>query len=251
LTSVAITEPGPQIDVGEPALELIKLRAAYGKIEVVHGIDLVVPAQSIVAILGPNGAGKTTTLKVIDGRHPASSGCVHIAGSHVNGATPDSIARASICSIPEGRGIFPNLSVAENLWLMTQARPDIRYDDVQDRAYARFPILGERRKQLAGTLSGGQQQMLAMARAVVTDPSLLIVDELSMGLAPLIVKELYDVLANLSAEGMAVLLVEQFARTALAIADFAAVMVHGDIVAVGQPADLEEAVAAAYLGNAG
>jgi branched-chain amino acid transport system ATP-binding protein len=171
LTAVGITEPNPQIHTGDPALELIKLRAAYRKIEVVHGIDLVVPAQSIVAILGPNGAGKTTTLKVIDGRHPASSGCVHIAGNHVNGAPPDSIARASICSIPEGRGIFPNLSVAENLWLMTQARPDIRFDDVQDKAYARFPILGERRKQLAGTLSGGQQQMLAMARAVVTDPS--------------------------------------------------------------------------------
>lgn len=251
MSAVATTQPIPRVRVAEPALELIKLHASYGKIEVVHGVDLVVPAESIVAILGPNGAGKTTTLKVIDGRHPASSGCVHIAGAHVNGAPADSIARASICSIPEGRGIFPNLTVAENLWLMTQARQDIRFDDVQEKSYARFPILGERRKQLAGTLSGGQQQMLAMARAVVTDPSLLIVDELSMGLAPLIVKELYDVLANLSAEGMAVLLVEQFARTALAIADFAAVMVHGEIVAVGQPADLDEAVAAAYLGNAG
>jgi branched-chain amino acid transport system ATP-binding protein len=236
--------PGPA-----PALELIKLRAAYGRIEVVHGIDLVVPPRSIVAILGPNGAGKTTTLKVIDGRHPPTGGCVHIAGHHVSGASADALARAGVCSVPEGRGIFPNLTVAENLWLMTQSRSNLSFNEVQERSYARFPILGERRKQLAGTMSGGQQQMLALARAVVTDPALLLVDELSMGLAPLVVKELYDVLAQLSQEGMAVLLVEQFAKTALAIADFAALMVHGEIVAVGQPADLDEAVAEAYLGS--
>ena len=238
--------PAPRV---APALELIQLTASYGRIEVVHGIDLVVPPRSIVAILGPNGAGKTTTLKVIDGRHPAAGGCVHIAGHHVSGADPDAIARAGVCSVPEGRGVFPNLTVAENLWLMTQSRSGLTFTDVQERAYARFPILGERRRQLAGTLSGGQQQMLAMCRAVVTDPALLLVDELSMGLAPLIVKELYDILGQLSADGMAVLLVEQFARTALAIADFAALMVHGQIVAVGQPADLDEAVAEAYLGG--
>ena len=231
-----------------PALELIGVKAGYGRIEVVHGVDLVVPAESIVAVLGPNGAGKTTILKTIDGRHPVSAGCVHIAGHHVSGATPDSLARARVCSIPEGRGIFPNLTVAENLWLMTQTRDDLSFRDVQDRAYARFPILGERRKQIAGTMSGGQQQMLAIARAVVSDPALLLVDELSMGLAPLIVRELYDVLGQLSADGMAVLMVEQFARTALAIADFAAIMVHGEIIAVGQPADLDDALAEAYLG---
>jgi branched-chain amino acid transport system ATP-binding protein len=131
---------------------------------------------------------------------------------------------------------------------MTQSRSDLSFDQVQTAAYTRFPILGERRKQLAGTLSGGQQQMLAMARAVVTDPALLLVDELSMGLAPLIVSELYDVLGQLSADGMAVLMVEQFARTALAIADFGALMVHGEIVAMGQPADLDDAIADAYLG---
>jgi branched-chain amino acid transport system ATP-binding protein len=236
------------VGVIPPAVELIGLKAAYGRIEVVHGVDLTVPAESIVAILGPNGAGKTTTLKVIDGRHPASSGCVHIAGHHVSGASPDALARAGVCSVPEGRGIFPNLTVTENLWLMTQSRGDLSYQEVQEKAYTRFPILGERRRQMAGTLSGGQQQMLAISRAVVTDPALLLVDEMSMGLAPLIVKELYDVLGQLSADGMAVLLVEQFARTALAIADFAALMVHGELVAVGEPADLDDAVAEAYLG---
>ena len=244
------SDPGRSVPLSKaPALELIQVRASYGRIEVVHGIDLVVPAQSIVAILGPNGAGKTTTLKVIDGRHPIGSGCVHIAGHHVSGAGADAIARAGVCSVPEGRGIFPNLTVAENLWLMTQSRQGLSYAEVQERSYARFPILGERRKQLAGTLSGGQQQMVALCRAVVTDPSLLLVDELSMGLAPLIVKELYDVLYQLSEEGMAILMVEQFARTALAIADFAALMVHGEIIAVGQPADLDDAVAEAYLGS--
>lgn len=232
-----------------PAIELIGMRAGYGRIEVLRGIDLRVPAGTLFALLGPNGAGKTTTLKVIDGRHPTSAGCVHIAGQHVNGIGADKLARAGVCSIPEGRGIFPNLSVEENLKIMTYGRPNLSVSEVQDKTYGRFPILGERRKQIAGTLSGGQQQMLAISRAVVTDPSLLLVDELSMGLAPLVVRELYEVLGQLSADGMTVLLVEQFARTALAIADYAAVLVHGRIQAVGQPADMED-VAGAYLGAA-
>lgn len=232
-----------------PAIQLIGMRAAYGRIEVLRGVDLLVPAGTLFALLGPNGAGKTTTLKVIDGRHEASAGCVHIAGQHVNGVGADKLARAGVCSIPEGRGIFPNLTVDENLKIMTYGRPGLSSSEVQDRTFARFPILGERRKQLAGTLSGGQQQMLAIARAVVTDPSLLLVDELSMGLAPLVVKELYEVLGQLAADGMTVLLVEQFARTALAIADYAAVLVHGRVQAVGQPADMED-VAGAYLGAA-
>jgi branched-chain amino acid transport system ATP-binding protein len=232
-----------------PAVELIGLTAGYGRIEVVHGIDLVVPAGSMFALLGPNGAGKTTTLKVIDGRHPASSGCMHIGGHHINGADADAIARAGVCSVPEGRGVFPNLTVAENLRVMNYSRLGLTDSEIRERVFARFPILGQRRSQTAGTLSGGQQQMLAMARAVATDPALLLVDELSMGLAPLIVTELYDALGSLAADGMTVLLVEQFARTALAIADYAAVMVHGEIQAVGQPADLQD-VTDAYLGVA-
>jgi branched-chain amino acid transport system ATP-binding protein len=230
-----------------PAVELIDLRAGYGRIEVLRGIDLVVPAGTLFALLGPNGAGKTTTLKVIDGRHEPTSGCVHIGGHHLNGAGADQLARAGVCSIPEGRGIFPNLTVAENLKVMTYGRLNLTVAEVEERTFTRFPILAERHRQLAGTLSGGQQQMLAMARAVVTDPGLLLIDELSMGLAPLVVTELYDVLARLAEEGMTILLVEQFARTALSIADYAAVLVHGRIQAVGQPADLED-VAGAYLG---
>jgi branched-chain amino acid transport system ATP-binding protein len=232
-----------------PAVALIGLTAAYGRIEVVHGIDLVVPSGSMFALLGPNGAGKTTTLKVIDGRHPAASGCVHIAGRHLNGAGADAVTRARVCSIPEGRGIFPNLTVAENLRVMNYRHLGLTDTELRERVFARFPILGERRAQTAGTLSGGQQQMLAISRAVATDPALLLIDELSMGLAPLVVIELYDALGSLAADGMTVLLVEQFARTALAIADYAAVMAHGEIQAVGQPADLQD-VSDAYLGVA-
>ena len=230
------------------ALELRDMHAAYGRIEVLHGMDLVVPEASVFALLGPNGAGKTTLLNVIGGKVVPTAGCVHIAGSHVNGAHPDALSRAGVCRIPEGRGVFPNLTVAENLRMMTYAGTST--DEVEEIAYARFPILGERRKQLAGTLSGGQQQMLAMARALSADPSLLLVDELSMGLAPLIVAELYDVLAQLAADGVAILLVEQFARTALAIADYAAIMVQGRVQHVGQPADLADVVSEAYLGGA-
>jgi len=228
------------------ALELRDMHAAYGRIEVLHGVDLVVPEASVFALLGPNGAGKTTTLKTIDGRLRPTRGCVHVAGTHVNGAATDALTRAGVCSIPEGRGIFPNLTVAENLRMMTYAGTS--EDGVEEIAYGRFPILGERRKQLAGTLSGGQQQMLAMARALSANPSLLLVDELSMGLAPLIVAELYEVLAQLAADGVAILLVEQFARTALAIADYAAIMVQGRVQHVGQPADLADVVSEAYLG---
>jgi branched-chain amino acid transport system ATP-binding protein len=230
-------------------VELDSITAGYGDATVLRDVNLTLPAGKVVALLGPNGAGKTTTLKVIDGRHPANSGCLHIAGHHINGAGADAIARAGVCSIPEGRGIFPNLSVAENLRVMNYSHLGLSDGEIRERVFARFPILGQRRSQTAGTLSGGQQQMLAMARAVATDPALLLVDELSMGLAPLIVTELYDALGSLAADGMTVLLVEQFARTALAIADYAAVMVHGEIQAVGQPADLQD-VTDAYLGVA-
>ena len=232
-----------------PALQLDDLHAGYGRIEVLRGVDLTVPVGTLFALLGPNGAGKTTTLKTIDGRLAPTSGCVHIGGRHLNGAGSERLARAGMCSIPEGRGIFPNLTVTENLRVMTLGRRTLTVADVEERAFARFPVLGRHRTQLAGTLSGGQQQMLAMCRAVVTDPALLLVDELSMGLAPLVVRELYDVLGRLAADGLTVLLVEQFARTALAVADYAAVLLHGRIATVGEPADVADA-AGAYLGAA-
>jgi branched-chain amino acid transport system ATP-binding protein len=202
----------------------------------------------VVALLGPNGAGKTTTLLVATGQHPASAGCVHVAGRHVNGARPDALARLGLCTIPEGRGVFRALTVRENL--MMASYRGIPEDEITDRAVARFPRLGERIDQVAGTLSGGEQQMLAMARGLATDPGLLIIDELSMGLAPLIVAELYELVAGIAREGVSILVVEQFARTVLGVADHAVIMQHGHVVAAGAPADLEAELSAAYLGAA-
>jgi branched-chain amino acid transport system ATP-binding protein len=233
-----------------PLLELRGVRAAYGRIEVLHGVDLVVPRGTVVALLGPNGGGKTTTLKVISGQLSPTAGCVHLAGRHINGAGSDALARIGVCTIPEGRGVFPNLTVRENLRMVTFAgTTDL--DEVEEVAYARFPRLGERRGQLAGTMSGGEQQMLALARGLAVDPALLLLDELSMGLAPLIVEGLYEIVAQVAAEGVSILVVEQFARTVLGVADYAAIMLHGQIVSVGQPADLEDELSAAYLGGAG
>ena len=230
-----------------PLLELRDVRAAYGRIEVLHGVDLAVPEGSVVALLGPNGAGKTTTLGVCAGLIEPTGGSVYLAGRRVNGAAPDELARIGVCTIPEGRGVFPNLTVRENLQMMTYTGRTLA--QVEAVAYERFPRLAERRTQLAGTMSGGEQQMLAMARGLATDPALLLLDELSMGLAPIIVEELYAIVAQIAATGVSILVVEQFARTVLGVADYAAIMASGRIVQVGRPADLEAELSTAYLGG--
>ena len=227
-------------------VELRGVHAAYGTIEVLHGVDLTVPRGQVFALLGPNGGGKSTTLKVIAGLLPATHGEIEMGGRVVNGASADELARRGLCLIPEGRGIFPNLTVRENLWMMTHT--GVKLGEVEEVAYARFPRLGERRKQLAGTMSGGEQQMLAMARAIAVNPAVLLLDELSMGLAPLIVQELYEIVAQVATQGVSILVVEQFARAVLGFADWAAIMLHGRITKVGRPAELEEELSSAYLG---
>ena len=231
---------------GSPILELRDVHASYGRIQVLHGVDLTVDHGQVVALLGPNGAGKTTTLMVAIGQHQATSGCVHIAGRHVNGVKPDELARIGVCAIPEGCGVFRSLTVRENLKMATYAGGSVA--EVTERAIARFPRLGERIDQIVGTMSGGEQQMLAMARGLATEPAILIIDELSMGLAPLIVAELYEIVAGIAREGVSILVVEQFARTVLGVADRAVIMQHGRAVASGSPADLEAELSAAYLG---
>jgi branched-chain amino acid transport system ATP-binding protein len=230
-----------------PLLELREIRAAYERIEVLHGINLAVGSGRVVALLGPNGAGKSTTLRVIAGLHAPSSGDVVIAGRRVNGARADELSRAGLCLIPEGKGIFPNLSVRENLRMATYTGTSLR--QIEDVAFERFPRLKERRRQTAGTLSGGEQQMLAMARGLATGPALLLLDELSMGLAPIIVEELYEIVAQVAREGVSILVVEQFAQTVLGVADYAAIMVSGRVVSMGKPSELEHELSTAYLGG--
>ena len=230
-----------------PLLELRDVRAAYGRIEVLHGVNLAVPEGKVVALLGPNGAGKTTTISVCSGGMTPTSGGVVMAGRLVNGVPPDQLARAGVCTIPEGRGIFPNLTVRENLQMMTFTGSSL--SAIEEIAYQRFPRLQERRTQVAGTLSGGEQQMLALARGLASNPALLLLDELSMGLAPLVVEELYGIVAQIAREGVSILVVEQFARTVLGVADIAAIMLHGEVIKVGPPAELEQELSAAYLGG--
>jgi branched-chain amino acid transport system ATP-binding protein len=244
--TAVLTEPVPSPERPAPLLELREVRAAYGRIEVLHGVDLAVPKGAVVALLGPNGGGKTTTLKVASGQMAATGGCIHLAGRHINGVAPDALARIGVCTIPEGRGVFPNLTVRENLRMVTFG--GVSQAEVEERAFAQFPRLGERRHQLAGTMSGGEQQMLAMARGLAVDPRILFLDELSMGLAPLIVEELYEIVGGIAERGVSILVVEQFARTVLGVADYAAIMLHGRITAVGQPEDIAPELEAAYLG---
>ncbi len=230
-----------------PILDVVDLHAAYGRIEVLRGVNLTVPKGAVVALLGPNGAGKSTLLKVISGQMVQTSGDIHLGGVHVTGAKADDLARLGLTTIPEGRSVFPNLSVEENLLLMSYA--GVAPDAVFDAAYTYFPRLHERRYQLAGTMSGGEQQMLAMARALASDPALLLLDELSMGLAPLIVDELYETVAKIAESGVSILVVEQFARTALRVSDYAAVMTGGKVVATGEPDEINEIMADVILGG--
>ena len=239
------------VDHGEPQaapapLALHGVGAAYGRIEVLHGIDLSVRRGAVTALLGPNGAGKTTALAVMSGLMQPTRGCRHIEGRHLNAARADELARLGVCLIREGRSVFANLSVEDNLTVAASSGAPV--DRVTEVAYTLFPPLAERRRQLAGTLSGGEKQMLALARGLGTDPSVLLVDELSMGLAPLVVGKLYEAVAHVVTMGVSVLVVEQFATVGLRYAADAYVMAHG-VVTYGGPAEgAGEAVQRAYLG---
>jgi branched-chain amino acid transport system ATP-binding protein len=201
-----------------------------------------------MALLGANGAGKTTLLRVLSGLMPSTSGDVHLSGVHISNATPDQLTRAGLTMVPEGRGVFPNLTVEENLWLSSYSGQPV--EKILTNAYARFPRLKERRRQLAGSLSGGEQQMLSLARALASDPALLLLDELSMGLAPLIVESLYDSVAEIAEAGVSILVVEQFASSALRVSDYAAVMQGGRIVDTGEPGEIESKLNELYFGGA-
>jgi branched-chain amino acid transport system ATP-binding protein len=233
------------------------LVAGYGLVQVLHGISIEVPAGTLVTLIGSNGAGKTTTLRVLSGMLAPRSGSVELAGRPIAGLPAHVITRLGLAHSPEGRRVFPSLSVIDNLTLGAfprltgaRARGDVAAD--LERMLDLFPRLRERRTQLAGTLSGGEQQMLAMARALMLSPGVLLLDEPSMGLSPRLVEEVFAIIARLREERVTMLLVEQFAAAALGVADFAYVMENGRISMSGPAAQLRDdpAVRAAYLGAA-
>ena len=237
-------------------LTINNLHAAYGKVEVLHGISLDVPKGKLVTLIGSNGAGKTTTMRAISGMLKPKSGTVALGGKDVTGLDSHRIARAGLAHSPEGRRVFASMSVTDNLLLgafprFTRSRPkgDIKGD--LDKAMELFPRLKERRDQLAGTLSGGEQQMLAMARAVMLNPEVILLDEPSMGLAPILVEEVFRIITRLKAEGVTMLLVEQFAAAALNVADYGYVLENGSISVHGPAESLktDPKVIAAYLGG--
>src|SRR6266550_5935498 len=237
-----------------PLLEVSGLRAGYGRLPVIFGIDLTVGEGEIVALLGLNGAGKTTTLRAISGMIPVMAGSVRFGGDDITGRPAERITRRGLLHVPEGRGIFPNLRVDESLRLAA-ALAKLDAAEITNRveeAYGTFPSLERRRGQAAGTLSGGEQQMLALARALIWRPRLLMVDEMSQGLAPAIVDRLFEIVGAFRDSGTALILVEQFVTRALAVADRAYVVEKGEIGYSGTAAALaadEEFVRSSYLGD--
>jgi branched-chain amino acid transport system ATP-binding protein len=227
-------------------LEVDQLSVSYDRLLALDEVSLAVPQGAVVALLGANGAGKSTLLKAVAGLVPAAGGAIRLGGRTLNPDTPHDRARAGLCLIPEGRGIFPSLTVADNLAIALD-------DDWQrlERVSAYFPILADRLGQLAGTLSGGEQQMLALARAVGSDPYLLMADELSLGLAPVLVRAITDALEKLHAEGHTILLVEQYVAAAVRLADFVYILHRGRVAWAGEPAELEASpvLVETYLGT--
>ncbi|MDT0544403.1 ABC transporter ATP-binding protein [Streptomyces lonegramiae] len=233
-------------------LEVEDLRVAYGKIEAVKGISFSVEAGQVVTLIGTNGAGKTTTLRTLSGLLQPLGGSIRFDGKPLNGVPAHKIVALGLAHSPEGRHIFPRLTIAENLQLGAFLRKDADgiAADMQ-KAYDLFPILGERRTQAAGTLSGGEQQMLAMGRALMSRPKLLMLDEPSMGLSPIMMQKIMQTIAELKAQGTTILLVEQNAQAALSLADHGHVMEIGKIVLSGTGPELlhDESVRKAYLGE--
>ena len=238
----------------EHLLAVRDLKLAYGGIGAVKGINFYVDRGELVTLIGANGAGKTSTLKVISGLLKPSAGSIHFDGDSISGRPAYELAQLGVGLVPEGRGVFARMTILENLQMgayIRQGNQDLAIANDLESVLSLFPRLRERKDQLAGTLSGGEQQMLAIARAMMAKPKLLLLDEPSMGLAPLMVEAIFSVIQNLSKEGMTILLVEQNARLALSMANRAYVMESGEITIQGSAQELlhDERVRKAYLGE--
>jgi branched-chain amino acid transport system ATP-binding protein len=250
----AAPAPSPESEHGAGpvhgmVISLESVRAGYGGIEVLHDVRLFAGPGDVCALLGPNGAGKSTTLRVVSGRLAVDGGLVVIDGAAIRKPQPARLAADGMCCIPEGRGVFPNLTVEEHVSLWSSKRRAQRRE-LMDVVAERFPVLGSRRRQLAGSLSGGERQMLALSRSLRPGVRALVCDELSMGLAPKIVEELYGFLAGLARAGVTVIVVEQFADMVLSIATRASVLVGGRVRLAGSPQEVRAGLHDAYLGGA-
>ena len=231
-------------------LEVKDLKVSYGAVQALDGVSLTVSDGEIVSLIGANGAGKTTALRTITGLEKAAAGSIVFDGHDLRKTAPSRIIGLKLAHVPEGRHIFPEMTVEENLEMGAYADPAGREETMQT-VYARFPRLKERRRQLAGTLSGGEQQMLAVGRALMAKPRMILMDEPSMGLSPLLVQEIFDIIQEVNKQGITILLVEQNARMALSISDRAYVLETGHITIQGKAGDLlnDERVKKAYLGQ--
>lgn len=232
-------------------LKLENVSTFYGKIQALKSIDIEVKEGTVVTILGANGAGKTTMMNTIAGLLKSKEGTIEYLGKEVTGLRPDQLVRQGLALVPEGRGILSTMTVLENLEMGAYHRNDSEVEADLEKAMARFPILKERQSQFGGTLSGGQQQMLAIARVIMSRPKLLLLDEPSMGLAPLIVADIFNIIKEINAAGTTVLLVEQNARQALKVADYGYVLETGRVVASGSAQELlkDDTIQKAYLGH--
>jgi branched-chain amino acid transport system ATP-binding protein len=232
-------------------LRLRNVKAQYGRFVALSNVSLIVPEGAVVALLGPNGAGKSTMLRTISGMLPPAGGSIEFDGIRIDRLSDHRIARLGLAHIPEGRGIFPALTVRENLLMARYAANN--GEQRLGRVFELFPVLEKRRSQTAGTLSGGEQQMLSLARAVIIDPRMLMIDELSLGLAPRLVSQLFDDVQAIRDSGTTILLVEQYVRHALRLADIVVILHKGKIRFIGEPGELQEdeTLVESYLGTSG
>ncbi|MGE0881870.1 MAG: ABC transporter ATP-binding protein [Acidimicrobiia bacterium] len=235
--------------MSEPLLVVENMSVKYGPVQALFGVNVTVEKGSVVAMLGANGAGKSTFARAVSGLVPMSGGTMHFDGQNITKSQPHQIRLAGLTHVPEGRGIFPGLSVFDNLKMAVRGLDKAKRDEAIEQAIAMFPVLGNRRTQRAGSMSGGEQQMLALARALAVTPKMIIADEMSLGLAPMVVDAVFERLNYARSIGVTIIIIEQFVHRALQLADQCVIMRRGEVSWAGAASDAEQAVLDSYLGE--